>query len=107
MKKNVLLCVDVITRLQEDAHMKVGKNYKGMLVMTDENEKMEFYEQVRGTSERNPIIWRGRHINVHRNKDGHYSIQLRKTELTGTLDPCTFTDEMFLDVERAKVELGL
>lgn len=102
-----MLCVDFITRLQEDASMKMGKNYKGVLRMTEENEKLEFDETVRSTCDRNPTVWTGSHINVHKGKDGTYSIHLKKTLLTSTLDPCTFADELFLDVERAKVELGL
>lgn len=107
MKKNYILCVDVIARLQEDAYMKVGKNYKGVIRMTEANEKLEFDEQVHRTCERNPTVWSGSHINVHKGKDGSYSIHLKKTELSSTLDPCKFADELFLDVERAKVELGI
>lgn len=102
-----MLCVDFITRLQEDASMKMGKNYKGVLRMTEENEKLEFDETVRRTCERNPIVWTGKHMNVHKDKNGSYSIHLKKLELTSTLDPCTFADEIFLEIERAKVELGL
>lgn len=107
MKKNVMLCVDFITRLQEDASMKMGKNYKGVIRMTEENEKLEFDEQVHRTCERNPTVWTGKHMNVHKGKDGAYSIHWKKLELTSTLDPCTFANEVFLDVERAKVELGI
>lgn len=107
MKKNVILCVDLITRLQEDAYMKVGKNYKGVIRMTEENEKLEFDEQVHRTYERNPTVWTGSLINVHKGKDGNYFVNLKKTELNSSLDPCNFADELFLDVERAKVELGL
>lgn len=107
MKKNMMLCVDVITRLQTDACMKLGKQYKGALRMSEDCEKLEFDEQVHRSCERNPTIWSGEHINIHRNKQGAYTIQLRSTELTAALDPCTFADELFLDVERAKVELGI
>lgn len=102
-----MLCVDVVTRLQEDACMKVGKNYKGVLQMTEENEKLEFDETVRRMCDRNPTVWSGEHINVHKGKDGAYFVHLKKTELTSTLDPCTFADEVFVELERAKVELGL
>ena len=87
--------------------MKVGKNYKGVIRMTEENEKLEFDEPVHRTCERNPTVWTGKHMNVHKGKDGAYSIHWKKLELTSTLDPCTFADEVFLDVERAKVELGI
>ena len=102
-----MLCVDFITRLQEDASMKMGKNYKGVIRMTEENEKLEFDEQVHRTCERNPTVWTGKHMNVHKGKDGAYFVHLKKTELNSTLDPCKFADEVFLDVERAKVELGI
>lgn len=107
MKKNVILCVDFITRLQEDAYMKVGKNYKGVIRMTEANEKLEFDEQVHRTCERNPIVWTGEHINIHKTKDGRYSIHLKKTELSSTLKLRTLAIELLRDAIRAKVELGL
>lgn len=102
-----MLCVDLVTRLQEDSCMKMRKNYCGVLRMTVNNEKLEFDETVSKTVERNPTVWSGTHINVHKEKNGSYSIHFRKVELTAALDPCSFADEIFLDVERAKVELGI
>lgn len=99
--------MDVTTRLQGKASMQVNRNYKGMFCMTEEYEKFEFIEQAHSRCERNPTVWAGDHINVHKNKDGRYTIQMKQRELTGTFDPCTFAEEVFLDVERAKMELGL
>jgi len=106
MKKHVLLCIDMIARLQEGG-IQVGKGYQGVLTMTEENELVEFDEFVKKPKERNPLVWSGEHINVHKNKQGRYMIQLKQTELTCTLDPCKFADAIFVEIERAQKEMGL
>lgn len=75
--------------------------------MTEENEKLEFDEQVHSTCERNPTVWTGSHINVHKGKDGGYFVHLKKTELSHKFNPHKFAKELLLDMKCAKEELGL
>ena len=103
--KNNHLCVNIKTRTQETI-MHAGENRKGMLSMVNE-EQFEFDEQLPQTCERNPKIWKGKCINVHKNRKGEYVICFRHLVLDAKLDPSNFADEVFIDVERAKTELGL
>lgn len=106
MKKQIYLCVDLTARTQEHG-LSVGVGRKGMLMMTEDGEKFEFDEALPQVCERNPKLWSGKLLNVHKNKKGELVVNFKRTVLDAKLDPCTFADELFLDVERAKVELGI
>ena len=105
IKKTTIPCADVKMYTQETL-MKVGQSRNGVLTMHDEYH-LQFDEQLPQTCNRNPIVWAGKHINVHKNRKGEYVMHFRHLVLTGLLDPYDFADEVFADVERAKVELGL
>lgn len=105
IKKTTILCADVKMYTQETL-MKVGETRKGALTMHDEF-SLQFDEQLPQTCERNPKIWAGRHFNVHKNRKGEYVMNFKRLVLSTTLDPSNFADDVFVDVERAKVELGL
>jgi hypothetical protein len=105
IKKTTILCADVKMYTQETL-MKVGETRKGALTMHDEF-SLQFNEQLPQTCERNPKIWAGRHFNVHKNRKGEYVVNFKRLALNALLDPYNFAEQVFVDVERAKVELGL
>lgn len=105
IKKTTILCADVKMYTQETL-MKVGETRKGALTMHDEF-SLQFNEQLPQTCERNPKIWAGRHFNVHKNRKGEYVVNFKRMVLTSAIDPLQLADELFLDVERVKEELGL
>lgn len=106
MKKQLFLCVDLRTRLQNGS-ITLGEGRKGMLTMTEEGEQFEFDEALPEKQERNPKLWQGNRLNVHKNRHGELVVSFRRTLLTQDLDPCHYADLVFLDLERAKAELGL
>lgn len=105
LQKTTILCADV-KMFTQDTPMKVGQTRRGALSLQDEF-RLQFVEYLPQTCERNPKIWAGKHINIHKNRQGEYVVNFRHLSLTGSLDPANFADEVFADVERAKVELGL
>ena len=79
MRKNILLCVDLETLLLNDALPVVGVPYYGILRCKTPSEGSLFaneysFEQIKkatGTkAQRNPIVFEGGCINVHRLADG-------------------------------------
>lgn len=86
--------------------MQPGDNRKGMLSMND-TDNFEFDEQLQQPCERNPKVWTGKYFNVHKNRKGEYVMNFKHLVLTSKLDPANFADDVFLDVERAKTEIGL
>lgn len=105
-KKQVYLCVDLTIKTQ-DRSLKTGYGRKGMLTMTEEGEQFVFEESAAAVCERNPIVWEGSRLNIHKTKDGRYMVHLKRTELTAGLDPLNFSDDVFLELERAKRSLEL
>lgn len=103
--KTTILCADV-KMLTQDTPMKIGQTRRGALTLQDDFH-LQFVEYLPQTCERNPKIWAGKHINIHKNRQGEYVMNFRRLALTASFDPSNFADEVFLDVERAKVELGL
>ena len=105
IKKTTIPCADVKMYTQETL-MKVGQTRKGALTMHDEF-FLQFDEELPQTCERNPTIWAGKHVNIHKNRKGEYVIHFRRLVLTGLLDPYNLAEEVYVDVERAKEELGV
>lgn len=105
IKKTTILCADVKMYTQETL-MKVGQTRKGTLTMHDED-RLQFDEQLPQSCDRNPKIWSGRHFNVHKNRKGEYVVNFKHLVMSSLLDPYNFAEEVFVDVERAKAELGL
>lgn len=78
MKSNLVLCIDLKTKLQNDVLMKPGKDYPGILrreIPNDEfgldDRRYSFIETVPQTAgKRNPRIFDGRFITVTRRDDG-------------------------------------
>ncbi|MBO4666392.1 MAG: hypothetical protein J5612_05915, partial [Paludibacteraceae bacterium] len=68
-------------------HMQEGDAHQGVLTMVEEDEKFEFHETISECYARNPKVWRGTYLNVHRDKQGHYQVYFRRMELTKHLNP--------------------
>lgn len=66
--------------------MRVGETRKGELTMTEEDEKFEFVERLTDSYTRNPTVFRGQYINVHRDKHDALVVTLRKNILTNRKD---------------------
>ena len=88
-------------------HMRVGATRTGELTMTEEDEKFEFVEKTTETYRRNPKVWEGEYINVHRDKNGHYQIHLRKMELNKRFSPVRVGNAIQRELLTAKKVLGL
>lgn len=67
-------------------HMQEGETLTGGLTMTKDYEEFEFIAQTRVTYTRNPTVFHGAYINVHRDKFGTFVVTLRKNILTNRKD---------------------
>ena len=88
-------------------HMRVGETRTGELTMTEENEMFEFVEKLPESYRRNPTVFRGEYINVHRDKNGHYQIHLRKMEMNKRFCPVRVGNAIQQELLTAKKVLGL
>jgi len=105
MKKTTHLCVDLKEIAQQNL-LKNGQTHSGVLTRTDGYHFL-FEEQAREAVARNPKVFRGEYLNVAKNAQGHYVVNMRRLELTPSTDPLTVADQIFVELEQAKMSLGL
>ena len=106
MKKQNYLCVDLKTRMQK-SDIQVGEARKGMLVMTQDQERFEFDELVPERWTRNGKVFEGRMLNVAMDKQGRYRINFHRMTLDQSLAPAGVAALVLKDLLNAKKELGL
>lgn len=92
-KKTTELCVNLKTMLLNDARMKPGKNYVGILVkdFTEinpwEDDHFRFIENPPSVSEkRNPRVYDGRFITITRRADGSLRPNLKPVKIEDGFD---------------------
>lgn len=88
-------------------HLRVGEGRLGMLTMVENFEKFEFVEQTSVRWSRNPLVFQGEYINIHRDKNGHYQIALRKLELNKTCNVVRIGNAIITELLTAKKVLGV
>ena len=106
MRKQILLCIDLIARLQGGT-LKVGENRYGSLVMTEDQERLEFDEEMPQRYKRNPKVWRGKMLNVHRDKYGLYQVHFNRLLLRKQMSPERIGKAICRELTTAIKVLGL
>lgn len=89
------------------SHLRVGEGRPGVLTMEEEDEKFVFMEQPLARWSRNPLVFQGTYINVHRDKNGHYMVSLRKLELSQWSNAVRIGSAISTELLTAKKVLGL
>jgi len=88
-------------------HMRAGETRRIDLTMVEDDEYLEGYEVVPETWTRNPKVWEGAYINVHRDKNGHYQVHLKKLELNKRFNAVRIGNAITTELRTAKKVLGL
>ena len=87
--------------------MQVGEARRGVLVMTQDQERFEFDEAVPERYVRNVKVWCGRTLNVAKDKQGRYCVNFRRIVLDRSLAPAAVAAWVLADLMNAKKEIGL
>lgn len=98
------------TRLKlrtKDRHMQAGETRTVELTMVEDFEYFEGTEVIKDSYTRNPKVFEGEYINVHRDKQGHYPITLRKLELKKGFNAIRIADAIKTELLTAKKALAL
>lgn len=106
IKKHLYDMVDVTTYTHETL-MTTGIGRVGMLTMTEDHERFEFHEGMNARYARNPKLYRGKYLNVHRDKHGHYQVHFLRMELTRRMNPERVSKAIGRELRTAKKMLGL
>lgn len=90
-----------------DHHMREGETLTGELTMIRDYEEFEFIAQAKERYTRNPIIWHGDYINVHRDKLGNYQANFRRMTIGSRFNPARVANAIYTELQTAKRVLGL
>ena len=90
-----------------ERHMQEGESLMGRLTMVEDYEKFEFVAQAKVRYTRNPIIWHGDYINVHRDKQGNYQANFRRMTIGNLFNPARVANAIYMELITAKRVLGL
>jgi|GEM_PF-3279897 len=93
--------------LSRNRHMREGETLLGLLTMVEDFERFEFVEHLPMRYKRNPKVWKGEYIIVHRDKNGNYPIQFRKMMMWQHLNPVRVANAICMELLTAKRVLGL
>ena len=88
-------------------HMRAGETRRFDVEMVEDEEYLEGYEVVQETWTRNPKVWEGAYINVHRDKNGHYQVHLKKMELHKRFNAVRVAKAIETELLTAKKVLGV
>lgn len=91
----------------KDRHMQAGETRTVELTMVEDYENFEATEVVKDIYTRNPKVFNGEYINVHRDKQGHYQVTLRRLEMKKGFNAIRTADAIKTELLTAKKILGL
>ena len=91
----------------KDRHMQAGETRIVELTMVEDYESFEATEVVKDIYTRNPKVFNGEYINVHRDKQGHYQVTLRRLEMRKGFNAIRIADAIKTELLTAKKILGL
>ena len=91
----------------KDRHMQAGETRTVELTMVEDYESFEATEVIKDIYPRNPKVFKGEYINVHRDKQGHYQVTLRRLEMKKGFNVIRIADAIKTELLTAKKILGL
>lgn len=80
MKKNLNLCIDLKTIMQEDALLTPGQCYRGVLSRNSEDQYLfeeETHKVIDRHGRRNPKLYDGRYVSLVHMQNGRYQVHMR------------------------------
>jgi len=101
MQKNINLCVDLKTVMQNVSILAEGTTYTGVLTRDSEDHFL-FEESVKKAGcKRNPFIFYGKHCTLTHRKDGKYQINMRPINATAITDRNKFAMSVYNELLNA------
>lgn len=110
LRENMVSQIYDATRIKlftQGRHMHEGETRLFNITMVEDYEYFEGHEVVPEKWSRNPKVWEGAYINVHRDKNGHYQVHLKKLELRKRLNIVRIAKAIETELLTAKKVLGL
>ncbi len=99
---------DILAKIiTHDHHMREGETITADVTMVRDHEELFIVQKQTKEWTRNPKVFQGEYINVHRDKNGHYMVSLRKLELSQWSNAVRVGSAISTELLTAKKMLGI
>lgn len=105
MKSQIYLCVD-LKAMTQATHFLPQESRSGVLSMQDEDHFV-FFEAEVPQERRNPRLWSGKMLNISQKSDGQLRVNFKPLCLEDKTDVKKLISSIYLDLLKAKKDLGL
>jgi hypothetical protein len=99
MKKNVNICIDLKTIMQEDTLLNPGQCYRGVLSRTEED--VYLFEEAAPANHvhrRNPKLFEGRYVSLVHMQNGRYQIHMRTIDASALPDSRLLAQQVYREL---------
>lgn len=107
MKSNTYLAVNLKVKMFRDAHLKLGKDYIGVLChdvpedsIAGDDDHFTFIETI-NVRKRNPQVFNGEYITVTRRSDGSYRLNFKSFYFKKGFDVIAFARGVASEIKKA------
>lgn len=102
MKKNYMLCIDLMTRLMHDNLPQEGKAYSGVLIVTGECDATFTEDAAQKPVQRNVRVYDGKYITLTlRPKDDHLRLNFKEVIFHPGFDRDQYAIEVMMEISKA------
>ena len=98
MEKNVNLCVDLKTVMQNDAHLVEGQPYNGLLTRDGDDHFIFEEASHKGRSPRNPKLFDGNYCSLVHMQNGKYQIHMKTINASAIEDRRDFAFKVYTEL---------
>jgi hypothetical protein len=107
MKNNTYLAVNLKVKMFRDSHLKLGKDYIGVLChdvpedsIAGDDDHFTFIETI-NVRKRNPQVFNGEYITVTRRSDGSYRLNFKSFYFKKGFDVIAFASGVASEIRKA------
>ena len=98
MEKNVNLCVDLKTVMQNDANLVEGQPYNGLLTRDGDDHFIFEEASHKGRSPRNPKLFDGNYCSLVHMQNGKYQIHMKTINASAIEDRRDFAFKVYTEL---------
>ena len=104
MKKNVNLCIDLKTVMQEDQMLNIGKCYRGCISRNSDDQytfEEEATRHIDRHGHRNPKLFSGRYVSLVHMQNGKYQVHMRTINASDVKDHKELAANVYIELLNA------
>lgn len=103
MKKNIQLCIDLKTIMQDETLLTQGRTYRGVLSHISDNLFLfeEETKSARKSTRLNPKLFEGQYCSLVHMQNGRYQVHMKTLEPSAAVDPKKLAFNVYSELLKA------